>query len=134
MKAVLDTNVLVAAYVTEGLCARLLRRGRQDQFEVILCAQILRECRDNLRKLTAPSPEALDATMEQLLAIGTVVPAVRPLGRRVCRDATDDGILACAVMARADYLVTGDKDLLALQTFATIPIVTPRAFEALFPD
>jgi predicted nucleic acid-binding protein len=37
-------------------------------------------------------------------------------------------------MARADYLVIGDKDLLALKTFETIPIVTPRAFEALFPD
>ena len=32
------------------------------------------------------------------------------------------------------YRVTGDKDLLALQTFEAIPIVTPRAFEALFPD
>jgi uncharacterized protein len=134
MKAVLDTNVLVAAYVTEGLCARLLRRGRQQQFEVILCAEILKECRDNLRRLTAPAPEALDATMDHLLAIGTVVPSIRPLNRRVCRDASDDGILACAVMARADYIVTGDKDLLALHTFEAIPIVTPRAFEALFPD
>jgi putative PIN family toxin of toxin-antitoxin system len=134
MKVVLDTNVLVAAYVTEGLCARLLRRGRQHQFEVLICAQILRECRDDLRKLTAPPSEALDATLDQILAISTVVSPVRRLSRRVCRDATDDGILACAVMGGADYLVTGDKDLLALQSFEAIPIVTPRAVESLFPD
>lgn len=39
MRAVLDANVLVAAYLTEGLCARLLRRARQGQFEFITCAQ-----------------------------------------------------------------------------------------------
>jgi uncharacterized protein len=134
MKAVLDANVLVAAYVTEGLCARLLRRGRQRQFEVITCAQILRECRESLLKITSPSTEALDATMEQILSVSTVLTPVRPLGRRVCRDATDDGILACALAGRVDYLVTGDRDLLTLRTFETIPIVTPRAFEALFAD
>jgi predicted nucleic acid-binding protein len=56
------------------------------------------------------------------------------LGRRVCRDATDDGILACARAARVDYLVTGDRDLLTLRTFAGIPIIPPRSFEALFTE
>ena len=134
MKAVLDANVLVAAYLTEGLCARLLRRARQGQFELISCAQILTETRDNLQKLTSSSSEALDATMAHLLAVSTVITVVLPLGRRVCRDATDDGILACARAARVDYLVTGDRGLLTLRTFDGIPIIPPRSFEALFPE
>jgi putative PIN family toxin of toxin-antitoxin system len=134
MRAVLDANVLVAAYLTEGLCARLLRRARQGQFEFITCAQILRETRDNITKLTSPSMEALDATMAQLLAVSTLITTVPPLGRRVCRDATDDGILACARTARVDYLVTGDRDLLTLRTFDDIPIIPPRSFEALFTE
>jgi putative PIN family toxin of toxin-antitoxin system len=134
MRAVLDTNVLVAAYLTEGLCARLLRRARQGQFELITCAQILTEVRNSIRKLTSPSPEVLDATLAHLLAVSIMIPAIPPLGRRVCRDATDDGILACARTARVDYLVTGDRDLLTLRTFDRIPIISPRSFEALFPE
>ncbi|RPI03164.1 MAG: putative toxin-antitoxin system toxin component, PIN family [Zetaproteobacteria bacterium] len=130
----LDANVLVAAYLTEGLCARLLRRARQGQFELFTCAQILAETRDNLQKLTSPSTEALDAVMAHLLAVCTVIKAIPPLGRRVCRDATDDGILACARAARVDYLVTGDRDLLALRTFDDIPVISPRSFESLFTE
>jgi len=69
MRAVLDANVLVAAYLTEGLCARLLRRARQGQFELITCAQILTEVRDNLQKLTSPSTEALRATTAHVLDV-----------------------------------------------------------------
>ena len=126
--------MLVAAYLTEGLCARLLRRARQGQFELITCAQILTESRDNIQTLTSPSPEALDVTMAHLRAVSTIITAIPPLGRRVCRDATDDGILACARTARVDYLVTGDRDLLTLRTFDDIPIISPRSFEALFPE
>ncbi len=50
----------------------------------------------------------------------------------VCRDPNDDAILACALEARADYLVTGDVDLLELKIFKGIRIVTPRDFEILF--
>ncbi len=134
MRAVLDANVLVAAYLTEGLCARLLRRARQGQFELIACSQILTESRDSLQKLTSASTDVLDATMTHLLAVSTVITAIPPLGRRVCRDAMDDGILACARTARADYLVTGDRDLLSLRAFEGIPIIPPRSFEALFTD
>jgi len=52
----------------------------------------------------------------------------------VCRDPGDDAILACALEARADYLVTGEVDLLELKNFEGIRIVNPRDFEMLFND
>ena len=54
--------------------------------------------------------------------------------KSVCRDPEDDAILACALEARVDYLVTGDEDLLELKVFKGIRIVTPRDFEILFVD
>ena len=48
-----------------------------------------------------------------------------------CRDPTDDKILETALMGRADHLVTGDGDLLAMSPFHGIPIVTPARFLAL---
>jgi putative PIN family toxin of toxin-antitoxin system len=52
----------------------------------------------------------------------------------ICRDPDDDAILTCALGAGADYLVTGDLDLLQLKIFKGIRIVTPRDFELLFND
>ena len=48
----------------------------------------------------------------------------------VCRDPNDDMVLACALAAVAEYLVTRDKDLLVLRQYAGIAIVTPEAFLA----
>lgn len=53
------------------------------------------------------------------------VVAITPLLKPVCRDPQDDAILATAVAARADLLVTGDKDLLVIGSFQGIPIVPP---------
>ena len=50
----------------------------------------------------------------------------------ICRDADDDNIIACAVAAKADYLVTGDSDLLEIKCYQDIKILTPRDFEVLF--
>ena len=50
----------------------------------------------------------------------------------VCRDSDDDNILGCVVAANADYLVTGDTDLLVIGHFDGVKIVTPRDFESLF--
>lgn len=54
------------------------------------------------------------------------VVAITPLAVALCRDADDDAILATAIAARADSLVTGDKDLLVIGSFQGIRIVTPR--------
>jgi putative PIN family toxin of toxin-antitoxin system len=50
----------------------------------------------------------------------------------ICRDVDDDNVLACALAAKADYLVTGDADLLVLKNFRGIKIISPRDFEAMF--
>jgi predicted nucleic acid-binding protein len=52
----------------------------------------------------------------------------------VGRDPEDDNILACALAAEADYLVTGDADLLELHEFKGTSIATPKDFELLFDD
>jgi predicted nucleic acid-binding protein len=49
-----------------------------------------------------------------------------PLPKRVCRDPDDDVVLATAVAGRADFIVTGDDDLLVLKRFRGIRILSPR--------
>lgn len=134
MRAVLDTNVLIAAYITEGLCSRLLRRAQQGQFELITCPLILKECRQNLQKLISPLPEVLHATILHLQAITTLVTPAPSFTPQISRDPADNVVLGCALTAHADYLVTGDRDLLDLHPFPNLHIVSPRDFESLFAE
>jgi predicted nucleic acid-binding protein len=55
----------------------------------------------------------------------------KPLTKPVCRDADDDWILAAALEAKADIIVTGDNDLLVLQSFQNIGIIKPNEFWSL---
>lgn len=134
MRAVFDTNVLVAAFVSEGICSKLLTRGRKRQFQLIISPMILKEFdRVLIKKLSATRNEVRNALQIVSEAIHHIVHPSQSV-QSVCRDPDDDAILACALEARADYLVTGDKDLLELKVFKGIRIVTPRHFELLFND
>jgi len=134
VKAVFDTNVLIAAFLTEGICGKLMIRARRRDFDLILCDGILKEFRRILKKKFAASihetSEALIILSEAALKIIRRADAITP----VCRDSDDDLILACAKDVFADYIVTGDEDLLVLKNYEGIEIVKPREFEKLFPD
>ena len=132
MIAVFDTNVLIAAIITEGICSKLLHRARAGEFSLISCPFIMKELRRILSKKFRLSNEDIDVAKEPINeAIHQVIEQNLKV-TDVCRDATDDNIIACAVAAKADYLVTGDSDLLVIRSYQGIKIVTPRDFEALF--
>ena len=134
MKAVFDTNVLLAAFITEGICSKILVRGRKRQFHLILCPVILREFeRVLIKKFSITRNEVRSILQIVSEAMHSVVSPSQSV-QGLCRDPDDDSILACALEAGADYLVTGDVDLLELKIFKGIRIVTPREFELLFND
>ncbi|MBI4825965.1 MAG: putative toxin-antitoxin system toxin component, PIN family [Nitrospirae bacterium] len=132
MIAVFDTNVLIAAIISEGICSKLLYRARVREFSLVSCPFIIKELRRILSKKfklsieeTAlaidPISEAIDEILEHNIKVSNI-----------CRDTDDDNVLACALAAKADYLVTGDADLLVIKSYKGIKIITPRDFEALF--
>jgi putative PIN family toxin of toxin-antitoxin system len=134
MIAVFDTNILVAAFISEGVCSKLLRRGRNRQFSLVTCPVILHEVQQILtRKFKATRKEIQEAVLliRQAALIMVQPPWETP---DVSKDPDDNQILACANAAAADYLVTGDDDLLVFKEFKDIPIIKPRDFELLFED
>ena len=134
MRAVFDTNVLVAAFLTEGVCSTLLVRARRRECELILSTDIIQELERILRKKFALSEsETSDVRRVLVEATKEVCQKVEPIAP-VCRDPDDDRILACALQVHADYIVTGDEDLLVLERHAAIHIVRPRDFESLFTE
>jgi putative PIN family toxin of toxin-antitoxin system len=134
VKAVFDTNVLVAAFVSEGVCSKLLTRARKRQFQLFVSHFILQEFeRVLIRKLRVSRDEARDA-VRLVSEAADIILHPPELDTPICRDSNDDKVLACSLAAEADYLVTGDADLLDLRSFPNTLIVSPRDFESLFVD
>ena len=134
MKAVFDTNVLIAAFLTEGLCSGLLIRARKQAFNLVLCDDIIREFEGILKKkfkLTATDISEISAIVSE--AASEILHKLGPIPN-ICRDPNDDVIIVCAIDAAADYIVIGDEDLLILKRYKDIVIINPRNFEALFAD
>ncbi|MCA9763660.1 MAG: putative toxin-antitoxin system toxin component, PIN family [Gemmatimonadetes bacterium] len=126
MKVSLDTNVLVSAFGTRGLCADILHVVLAEH-ELIIGEAVLTETRRVLTtKFGVPTAtvDEVDALLRQQSRVVTNAPRV---GMRL-RDADDVLILSEAVAGGAEVLVTGDRDLLAVAGKAPLAIVTPRGF------
>ncbi len=134
MKVVFDTNVLVSAFVSEGVCSKLLGRARRGQFQLITSPFILKEFETVLlKKLSATKGETRQALRVLAEAVSIIAQPSQAISG-ICRDPDDDNILFCSKAAGADYLVTGDSDLLEMREFQGARIISPRDFETLFED
>ena len=126
MRVCLDTNVLVAAFATRGLCADVLRTVLAEH-DLVVGEVMLTELRRTLAtKLKVPS-DRIDA-VEALLRTVPVIPKPATPSTVAIRDPADRWILATVVAGATDVLVTGDRDLLDVVGDAPIPILAPRAF------
>ncbi len=131
MRLVLDTNVVISALLWRGTPYRLLETiRRQESLQLYSSSALLEELTDVAsRPALAKRLAAIGKTAPQILtdyleAIELVEPVDVP---RVARDPDDDHVLACALAANAELIVSGDLDLLALTAYERIPIVTPAA-------
>lgn len=126
MRVFLDTNILVSAMATRGICADVLRVDIADHVLVISETVLDELCRVLRDKLGVP-----DATVEAaevfLRRQGIVIGQAQSLGIAV-RDCDDVAVLEEAVAGQANVLVTGDRDLLEVAGEAPVDIVTPRGF------
>jgi putative PIN family toxin of toxin-antitoxin system len=126
VKVFLDTNVLVSAVATRGLSAdvvRLIIAEHELLTGTVNLAELQRVLRDKLR-----APAKTIRELDALLRTHTIIPKPATLLAVEVRDPDDAWVLASAVAAAADVLVTGDRDLLDLGKRAPLLIVDPRGF------
>lgn len=126
MKVVLDANVIIAAFAARGLCEALMEVCLNEH-EIVLCDDLFDEILRNLR-LKIKLPENIVGDIGELLREHAKIFNPAPLPSNVCRDPDDIKILGLAIASNADYIVTGDKDLLVLKKIQGIPILNPRSF------
>ena len=126
MRLLLDTNVLVAALMARGTCNDLLEHCVRHHV-VISSRPLLDELRDVLTRKFRQRATDVRATVRLFEERFTLVTPV-PLEAPVCRDTDDDVVLATALAGECVAIVTGDQDLLILDPFQGIRVLTPAAF------
>lgn len=128
MKIVLDTNVIIAAFATRGLCSAVFELCL-DRFEVVLSEPILKETVTHLKD-KIKLPKARCSMIDSYLRAHCSVSEIDEPDSSACRDHDDLHVLGLAQHASAKFIVTGDKDLLELSRYKGTDIVTPREFWA----
>lgn len=131
-RVVLDTNQIVSGLLMRrGAQAELLDAWRERRFLLIASPFILNEIEEvlsqaRLRQKYRLQEDQIERFLNLLRMDSLQIPGIVRL--RICRDPDDDAILECAVEGEADYLVTGDKDLLVLKEYRGIRIQTAHHY------
>lgn len=139
-RVVVDTNVVISAFLWGGFPRTLLTNSVETGVILLTSEEILRELEFTLHK---------DKLQKQLVLSGKTIPQIyaefvritklidpSPVPENIVRDKKDRMVLAAAVGGKAEYLVSGDKDLTSLKRYQGITIVNPMEFLAILnpPD
>lgn len=130
MRIVIDTNVLISGLLWRGAPHALVERVRDGTLTMISSPALLGELTEvvtrskfhHILERSATNPDQILAEIRQLAELIDPPPLPEP----ICRDPDDDDVLALAIAAEADLIVSGDDDLLTLGQHAGIPILNPR--------
>lgn len=133
MRLVLDTNVVAAGLLWEGPPNRLIEQALDGKIELATSPALLVELEGILQRAKfaprlAKQPLSVAGLVLRYAELARLVHP-KPIVPVVLRDPEDDDVLACALEAQANLIVSGDRDLLELREYQAIPIVT--AAEAL---
>lgn len=126
MRIVLDTNVIIAAFATRGLCADVLEICLSGH-TLVTSEFILSETREKLSE-KLHLPESVIHDIISCLQDNSKIVVPSRIAESMCRDKDDVKIIGTAVSGKANFIITGDKDLLVLINHERVKIMTPRAF------
>jgi len=130
-RVVIDTNVLISGLLSAASTPAQAVDKAVTNAQLVATMETLREL---IEKLHSPKfdryvrLERRDALLERVASLVEIIDVLQPI--RASRDPKDDKFLEAAVNGRADVIVTGDKDLLDLNPFRGIAILTPAAYLA----
>lgn len=124
MKVVLDTNILISAAIAKGKPHMLLIKGISNEIAVITSRQLLKEFREVISrpkfKLSVSERDKFISTVKRTVELVKV----KSNFKVIKEDPDDNDVLNAAYDGKADYIVSGDPDLLNLKEFRGIKIVT----------
>jgi len=134
MKLVLDTNIFISAFYWGGNSEKIINRIIEGVDELFISDQIITEISNVMaRPKFKTKPETIigyiktiEKSSKKIFVDGKI--------KDICRDKDDDDKLECAILANADFIITGDEDLLVLRDYKTVKIVTQKEYLDIIDD
>lgn len=134
MRIVLDTNIYVAAALSDGLAKKILEFLFENSAVLLITSQkILEELSNKLYSKFHWSQERVNFYLDNIKIVSEIVQPSTKLNI-IKRDPKDNKILECALAGEADLIVTLDQDLIELKSFKRIGIIHPKTFSWTFPE
>lgn len=125
-RTVLDTNVLISAYLFGGVPGRILQAAEEGRIVSLTSLSLKNELEGVLEEKFQWPESVIEATCSRFWQISEwIEPKIR---LALCADEDDNRILECAIEGHAAFVVSGDRDLLRLPPFANFSILSPREF------
>ena len=129
-KAVIDTNIFISALLGSSNAGKILDKFTGGKFDLIISKEILDELIEVISRKKFSNifrPEDIKKLIDLL---ETDAEIIIPEGKvsSACKDPKDYIVLACAADGKADYIITGDSDMLEISPFRRIKIITPSQF------
>ena len=127
MRIVVDTNVIASAIYFGGKPFKLLKLIMEDRISAIASKDIVEEYEEILARLQQKFPK-LSRSIPFQAIVGKLTIINISSVIHVCRDPDDDKFISCAVDGKCVYVVSGDNDLLALEAYDGIEVITVAEF------
>ena len=141
MRVLFDANIFISYLLfpkNSGVIRSIFNSLIQNQFTLILPEPLLDEVSMAVthrpQLATRLSQKQLSQFLVTLKSLSTSVPLITDPIPAISRDQKDDYLISYAIIGEADYLVTGDKDLLVLKKIGNLQIITPTKFVQLISD
>lgn len=133
MRVVLDTNVLVSAFLWQGNAKEIFILAKKGIIISCATSSTIDELERVLsypkfKKILIQRHMTPYTLLTAFLKVVTLYPSVRLEHSYIHNDPSDNAFLSCALVAHADYIISGDHHLLTLKLFHGIPILTPMQF------
>ncbi len=129
MRAVIDTHVLIAGILWRGPPHTLLQHVRAGTVSLVSSPALLAKLADVIGRpkfdaILTRTNTSREQSLSEVRRLAEVIEPP-PLAQPVCRDPDDDEVLALAVAAKVELIVSGDNDLLSLHSFQGVPMLAP---------
>jgi len=128
MKLVLDTNIFISAFYWGGNSQKIIDMVIEGIDELYISEEIINEISEVMaRPKFKTERKTIDGYIKTIIKSGKIIKIEGKL-KGICRDKDDDDKLECAIISNADFLITGDEDILILKNYENVKIITQKEY------